>query len=131
VLNRNGYPALAAFFASLGVPLREEGEGRVYPAALLASAAVEALLLRASQLGVEFVTGARVAAVEREGNGFRLRAEQTPEEPQNIKKSKPAGAPNRAPRLYGSSFSTPTASWSPSAAQLRPRTAPTAAPTAC
>ncbi len=74
VLAQLPYPALAAFFASIGVPLREESEGRVYPAALMASVAVEALLLRARQLGVVFVTDTRVTAVERQNRGFFVHA---------------------------------------------------------
>ncbi len=65
--------ALAAFFQSIGVPLREEGEGRVYPAALMASVVVDALLLRARQLGVTVLTGAHVTALERQGDGFLVR----------------------------------------------------------
>ncbi len=74
VLDRVGYAELRAFFLALGVPLIQEEEGRVYPAALQASVAAEALLLRASQLGVTFVTNALVEAVTREKDGFRLRA---------------------------------------------------------
>lgn len=77
VLRQLPYPALAAFFGGIGVPLREESEGRVYPAALMASVAVEALLLRARQLGVTFVTDTRVTAVERQNGGFRVRAVRT------------------------------------------------------
>lgn len=77
VLARLGYTELRDFFASLGVPLREETEGRLYPAALQAAVVVEALLLRAAQLGVEFLAGTRVDTIEREGQGFTLRATQT------------------------------------------------------
>ena len=65
--------ALEAFFQAVGVPLREEGEGRVYPAALMASVVVDALLLRARQLGVTVVANARVTALERQGDGFLVR----------------------------------------------------------
>ena len=44
-LRRVGYRELTAFFKSLGVPLRQESEGRVYPASLQASAVQDALLL--------------------------------------------------------------------------------------
>jgi len=52
VLGRVGLAALRRFFAELGVPLRQEGEGRLYPAALQASVVQDALLLRAKQLGI-------------------------------------------------------------------------------
>ncbi|MCE5344019.1 MAG: NAD(P)/FAD-dependent oxidoreductase, partial [Eubacteriales bacterium] len=77
VLVRMGYTELTAFFASVGVPLRVEEEGRVYPAALMASVVVDALLLRASQLGVEIMTGTRVTQIKRDGDHFLLTAEQT------------------------------------------------------
>jgi len=76
VLSRVGYPELRAFFTSLGVALKQEGEGRVYPAALMASVAVEAMLLRAAQLGVQFVTGTRVEEITRVREGFLIRAFQ-------------------------------------------------------
>ena len=65
------YDRLAAFWEDLGVPLRLEEEGRVYPASLLASAAVDALLLAARRLGVEIIVNARVAVLDRlPGGGF-------------------------------------------------------------
>ena len=76
VLARIPCRELMAFFASIGVPLRLEGEGRLYPAALMASVAVEALLLRARQLGVTFIIGTRVMGIRREGEGFAIQAMQ-------------------------------------------------------
>ena len=72
VLRRFGFPELKTFFARLGVPLREEGGGWVYPASLQASAVQDALLLRAAQLGVEIRCFARVDSVAREQGGFLL-----------------------------------------------------------
>ena len=77
VLRRIGFTELAAFFHALGVPLRQESEGRVYPAALLAQVAVDALLLRAHQLGVTFLCNTRVPALVPAGAGFTLHAWQT------------------------------------------------------
>ena len=65
------YERLAAFWEELGVPLRLEEEGRVYPASLLASTAVDALLLAARRLGVDIIPNARVTALDRlPGGGF-------------------------------------------------------------
>lgn len=74
VLAAMPYDRLAAFWEDLGVPLRLEEEGRVYPASFLASAAVDALLLAARRLGVEIIVNARVAALDRlPGGGFEVR----------------------------------------------------------
>jgi hypothetical protein len=56
--------------------LREESEGRVYPAALLASVAVEALLLRARQLNITVLTDTRVTEIAPRGAGFTVHAVQ-------------------------------------------------------
>lgn len=97
VLHREGYPELRAFFASVGVSLREEAEGRVYPAALQASVAVEALLLRAAQLGVQWMTQTEVLGIAREGAAFTLRAAQTEPEPEPLRGGKPPSKPARRP----------------------------------
>ncbi|MDD3410051.1 MAG: aminoacetone oxidase family FAD-binding enzyme [Eubacteriales bacterium] len=75
VLERCPFDELFSFFEQLGVPLRREDEGRIYPAALQASVVVEALKLRASQLGVETITGARARAIARTRGGFTVQAE--------------------------------------------------------
>ncbi|MDD3214260.1 MAG: aminoacetone oxidase family FAD-binding enzyme [Eubacteriales bacterium] len=81
VLSHMGYAELCAYFASVGVPLRQETEGRVYPAALLASVVTDALLLRAEQLGVSFVPLTQVTKIVREPGGFRLDTLQMAEPP--------------------------------------------------
>lgn len=55
VLNAIPCEAVAGFWKSVGVTLTEEEEGRVYPAAYMASVAVDALLLRMEELGVTIV----------------------------------------------------------------------------
>jgi len=74
VLRHMDYPALVTFFQQLGVPLRTETEGRVYPAALLASVVVDALLLRAQQLGVIFQCGTKVERIQKTADGFAIHA---------------------------------------------------------
>ena len=77
VLAGMGYPQLKAFFEGLGVPLRQENEGWIYPAALQAAVAVEALLLRAGQLGVTFLTNTRAESLTWENDGFIIHALHT------------------------------------------------------
>ena len=56
---------VAAFFESLGLALREEEEGRVYPASGLASSVLDVLRLGCARHGVEVVCGAAVSRVEK------------------------------------------------------------------
>lgn len=60
-----------AFLASLGLTLREEAEGRVYPASGQASTVLDALRLALERLGVKTVTGCEVTALEKTERGFR------------------------------------------------------------
>lgn len=98
VLAAMPYDALVGFFTRLGVPLRAEGEGRIYPAALLASVVTDALLLRARQLGVVFRTGIRVDSLRRDGQGFQMLARILPQDAPAQGKRSPRGAV-AAPRM--------------------------------
>lgn len=92
VLSAMPYRQLETFFARLGVPLVEEAEGRMYPAAFLAGVAVDALQLRAKQLKVRMETNVRVTAIRRAGGGFvleGLRASYAPDAPRKSGKLKP------------------------------------------
>ncbi len=85
-LRRVSYEQLREFFTSLGVPLREEQEGWVYPAALQAAVVQDALLLRARQLGVTVLCLSRVESLARDAKGFLisgLRAAPGEENPQS------------------------------------------------
>ena len=61
-----------AFWDALGVPLAVEGEGRMYPLVNQASAVLDALRLRLSDLGIEETTGFRAARIEKRGDGFTV-----------------------------------------------------------
>lgn len=78
VLSHWPYERLAGFWEGLGVPLRLEGEGRVYPAALQASVAVDALALRAEQLGVQVFLRTRAHQVRQKEGCFWVEAEELP-----------------------------------------------------
>ena len=86
VLESLPYAKLAAFWESIGVPLRIDVEGRVYPTALLASVAVDALRLRAAQLGIEVRCRTKVTRLSCE-NGVFI-AETTEEIPPNLPQGK-------------------------------------------
>ncbi|MEG1891859.1 MAG: aminoacetone oxidase family FAD-binding enzyme [Clostridia bacterium] len=78
VLRAMPYGSLTAFLERCGITLCMEGEGRVYPAALLACVAVEALRARMERLGVEIRVGARATAiVPAPGGGFAVRGVQS------------------------------------------------------
>lgn len=71
VLSRLDGAATAAFFTSLGVPLRQEGDGgRLYPASLQAGSVVDALRFECDRLGVETVLERRVTALTGRGVAF-------------------------------------------------------------
>ena len=60
----------AAFFESLGVPLHEEEDGKLFPDTNRSRTVLDALLAEASRLGVVVETGRRVTAIARGPQGF-------------------------------------------------------------
>jgi predicted Rossmann fold flavoprotein len=68
-------PSTIAFFAEIGVPLREEENGKLFPTTGRARSVLDALLLEARRLLVEIRTGVRVEGLERSAEGFLV---QTP-----------------------------------------------------
>lgn len=60
-----GYRTVKAFFEGLGVPLKENLDGRVYPRSEDSKTVCGALKDRLEYLGVEWVTGAEVTGVKR------------------------------------------------------------------
>lgn len=62
----------AAFFRDIGVSLREEADGKLFPDTNRARDVLAALLREVAARGVELRTGHRVHAVEREGDSFRV-----------------------------------------------------------
>lgn len=80
VLAAFGVDATVAWLASLGVALKREETGKLFPVSNKAATVVHALVDRARALGVTLATGQRVndVAVE-DRDGFRLRAGATVE----------------------------------------------------
>src|SRR5947209_1616257 len=63
VLRTFDVPATVAFFEELGVPLKREETGKLFPVSNRARDVVDALLRSAKDAGVEIVTGQRITAV--------------------------------------------------------------------
>lgn len=72
VLRQFDVPQTVAFFAALGVPLKREETGKLFPVSNRARSVLDALLRAAHEAGVELRAPARVESVQRSGGGFRL-----------------------------------------------------------
>src|SRR5213593_1122231 len=64
VLRTFDVPDTVAFFESLGVRLKREETGKLFPVSDRARDVVEALLRAAREAGVEIVTGARITTID-------------------------------------------------------------------
>jgi predicted Rossmann fold flavoprotein len=64
--------ATVAFFHELGVPLREEENGKLFPRSGRARTVLDGLLAETRRLDVDVRTGTRVERIERGLEGFRL-----------------------------------------------------------
>lgn len=60
------------FFNEMGLLLREESEGRVYPVSGQASSVVNVLLSKAQSLGVNIVTDTEIKTIKKSADGFVL-----------------------------------------------------------
>ncbi|MBO4594260.1 MAG: aminoacetone oxidase family FAD-binding enzyme [Clostridia bacterium] len=67
---------LKEFFYSLGVPLKADGEGRIYPLSKQAGAVLDAFRFFLTENSVEIVTGAKVLSAEKKDGVFRLVSEK-------------------------------------------------------
>ncbi|MBE6720843.1 MAG: aminoacetone oxidase family FAD-binding enzyme [Ruminococcaceae bacterium] len=74
ITNRSadGFENTRAFFESLGLLLRESGEGRMYPYSNQAASVVTVLLSACEKLGVKIVTGCTVRKAEKLGGQFNV-----------------------------------------------------------
>lgn len=75
VLDKCGVAEQTAFWQELGLRLRVEDGGRVYPASGQASTVLDALRLAMDNLGVEIVTGAAVKDIRPGKRGFTVVAD--------------------------------------------------------
>ena len=74
VLRRFDVPATVAFFAELGVALKREETGKLFPVTDRARTVLDALLEGAHIAGVEIIHPWRVAGVSRGASGFTITA---------------------------------------------------------
>ncbi len=72
ILSRFDHEQAARWFESLGVPLKQEPTGKLFPVTDSARTVLDALLRRCSALGVHLLTDHRVTAVESCDGGFML-----------------------------------------------------------
>jgi hypothetical protein len=81
VLRRFDVSRTIEFFARLGVELKREETGKLFPTTDDAHTVLDALLRAADDAGVELVHPWRVREVLREGGGFRIWKEPTEQDP--------------------------------------------------
>lgn len=74
VLRRFDVPATTAFFAELGVELKREETGKLFPVTDDARTVLNALLGEARARGVQIAHPHRVVSITRDTNGFRVEA---------------------------------------------------------
>ncbi|MBQ7794578.1 MAG: aminoacetone oxidase family FAD-binding enzyme [Clostridia bacterium] len=72
ILGNNPTQEITAFFEKLGLLMRSESEGRVYPLCNQATAVLDVLRLRAAENGAEFRCGFCVKEIRRKGGGFEI-----------------------------------------------------------
>lgn len=76
VLNRCGADVQTRFWNNLGLNLRQEDGGRVYPISGAASTVLDTLRQALRLLGVETVTGAHVTSIRRGKKGWTVEADR-------------------------------------------------------
>ncbi len=79
VLRSFGVDDTVAFFEELGVTLKREDTGKLFPTTDKARTVLDALLHEVRRLGVEIVHPWRVDGVERDGEGFVIRRAESDE----------------------------------------------------
>lgn len=97
-LNGYGFEVVETFFASIGLPLVQGKEGKMFPMSLQASTVVELLEYEAKSLGVKIVCDCEVTAIKRKDNLFIL---ETSQGDYSCKKLLLASGSPAAPQLGG------------------------------
>jgi predicted Rossmann fold flavoprotein len=85
VLRRFDVPRTIAFFEELGVALKREDTGKLFPTTDDAHTILDALLRAAQEAGAELVYPWRVASITRDGDLFVIEQEQAGAEPSVIR----------------------------------------------
>lgn len=73
--NAENFNEASAFFSSIGLMLREDEDGRIYPYSQKAETVLEILLEACNNLGIEIITGCRVTGIKKSDNIFRIKTE--------------------------------------------------------
>jgi predicted Rossmann fold flavoprotein len=81
VLLRFDVPRTVAFFASLGVTLKQEDTGKLFPTTDSARTVLDALLRAADDAGVQLVHPWRVARITKHADHFGIERERAPNAP--------------------------------------------------
>ncbi len=76
VLKEYPYAIVEKFFTSIGLPLVETQEGKVFPLSMQASSVVELLLYEAQSLGVEIICDTKVTDICQTSRHFQLETTQ-------------------------------------------------------
>ncbi|MFT7824012.1 MAG: NAD(P)/FAD-dependent oxidoreductase [Sulfurimonas sp.] len=76
VLEGYGFQTVKNFFDSIGLPIIEEKEGKMFPMSLQANTVTEILEYEAKARGVEIITGCTVTHIEKEDEAFILQTNQ-------------------------------------------------------
>lgn len=76
VLEGYGVERVKNFFDSIGLPLIEGKEGKMFPMSLQAGSVTELLEYEAETLGVEIITACEVLKIDKEKNHFLLKTSQ-------------------------------------------------------
>ena len=98
VLKEYPYEVIEKFFDSIGLPLIEGKEGKIFPMSMQASSVVKLLEYEAERVGVEIVCDCAVESIQKEGERFVLETSQGREESSVVLLA--AGSP-AAPQLGG------------------------------
>ena len=72
VLRAFSVPETIAFFEGIGVPLKEEPLGKLFPVANKSRTVLDALIAEARRLNVEIKTSRRVHGLKRDADGWRI-----------------------------------------------------------
>jgi predicted Rossmann fold flavoprotein len=72
VFSRYGLEETVGFFRSIGLPLVEEENGKLFPASLQSTTVVRIMEYELARRGVEVRTHRKIESIKKSGNGFRL-----------------------------------------------------------
>lgn len=70
--NASGFETTKSFFESIGLIIRESGEGRMYPYSNQASGVVEILLEACNNYGIKIVYGCKVTTINKAGETYGI-----------------------------------------------------------